>query len=360
MIMAEEKKQSAPPDEISLKELILKLQAGYCYLRSKWLIILIAGILGGGFGLLYSILKKPQYIATLTFALEEKDQGSQLGAYAGIASQFGINLGGGVTGGAFSGDNIMDLMKSRLMVTKALLSGVAIQGKTESLANYYIGFNQWQKKWERSPALANISFPVQVDPDSLSFTQDSLMGGFYNQITKKNLSIDKVDKNSSIIRVTFKSSNELFAQHFTEALVKNVSLFYVQTKTKRSSANVDILQNRLDSVRQAYNGALYSTATSIDQNMDPIRAIVNVPRISNQSKAQILGAEYAELTKNLEMAKMILLQETPLVQVIDKPVLPLEKKKISKLKALVLGGVLGGGVLIILLVIRNMLRQLLE
>ncbi|MGH2644300.1 MAG: Wzz/FepE/Etk N-terminal domain-containing protein, partial [Chitinophagaceae bacterium] len=84
--MAEEKKQPAPSDEISLKELILKLQAGYRYLRSKWVIILIAAIIGGGLGLIYSILKKPQYIATLTFALEEKSQGSQLGAYAGIVS----------------------------------------------------------------------------------------------------------------------------------------------------------------------------------------------------------------------------------------------------------------------------------
>lgn len=335
--MAEEKKQSVASDEISLKELILKLQEWFRYLRSKWLIILVAGIVGGALGLVYAIVKKPVYIATLTFALEEKSSGNSLGAYAGIASQFGFNIGNN-GGGVFSEDNMMILMKSRRMITQALLSEINVNGKPESLADYYIHFNHLREAWKKSEKVPdNISFPVNVNPNSLSFIQDSLMGDFCDRINKKYLSIDKIDKNASIIGVTCKSHNELFAKYFTDALVNNVSKFYVQTKTSRAAANVDLLQSRLDSVKRAYTGALYSAAASTDQNMDPVLAIATVPRIRNQSNAQILGAEYAELAKNLEIAKMTLLQETPLVQIIDEPILPLGELRISKLKGIIYG-----------------------
>lgn len=358
--MAEEKKQTVSSDEISLKELILKIQGGYRYLRSKWLILLVAGIIGGTLGLIYAVIKKPVYIATLTFALEEKSQGNSLGSYAGLASQFGINLGN-TGGGVFSEDNMMILMKSRRMITQTLLSEINIKGKPESLADYYIHFNHLREAWKKSAKVPdNISFPVNANPDSLSFVQDSLMGNFCDQITKKYLSIDKIDKNASIIGVTCKSPNELFAKYFTDALVSNVSKFYVQTKTSRATANVDILQSRLDSVKRAYTGALYSTAASTDQNMDPVRAIVNVPRIKNQSNAQILGAEYAELAKNLEIAKMTLLQETPLVQVIDRPVLPLKKERLGKLKGVIFGGVLAGFIMLLCLIFRKIYLGILS
>jgi uncharacterized protein involved in exopolysaccharide biosynthesis len=55
--------------------------------------------------------------------------------------------------------------------------------------------------------------------------------------------------------------------------------------------------------------------------------------------------------KNLELSKMSLLKETPLIQVIDQPVYPLEEIKFGKLKGLVLGGFLGGVFTIITLLL---------
>lgn len=357
--MATEPIRTIPPDdEISLKELILKLQDWVRYLRSKWLIILIAGIIGGALGLAYSIYKKPMYTATLTFALEERSSGGSLGAYAGLASQFGIDLGGGGgTSGVFSGDNIMELMKSRLMVTKALLSGISVNGRKESLADYYIGFNHFRDAWKKSGRVpADLSFPVNVNPDSLSFTKDSLMGNFYQQILDNNLTVDKPNNKLSIVAVTCKSFDEVFAKYFTDALVKNVTVFYVQTRTERSTTSVEVLQNRLDSVRKAFSGALYGTAINTDQNLNPARAVVGVPRIKNQTEVQILGAEYAELVKNLEVAKMGLLQETPLIQIIDKPIIPLKESKLGKLR----GGIIGGLICCVLAICVVSVRSLFQ
>jgi len=55
----------------------------------------------------------PTYTATLTFALEEGESGG--GSLSGLASQFGYNIGGS-GGGAFTGYNLLELMKSRRLI----------------------------------------------------------------------------------------------------------------------------------------------------------------------------------------------------------------------------------------------------
>lgn len=357
--MAEEKKQVVPEGDISIKQVILRLQEWYHYLRHRWLIIIIAGIIGGAIGLIYAMVKKPIYTATLTFALEEKTSGNSLGAYTGLASQFGINLGNGGEG-VFTGDNIIELIKSRRMITKAMLSSIRVDGREQSLADYYITFNHLRDNWRKSDnSLADFYFRKNRDSDSLSYKQDSLMGDFYTHLLRNNLTVDKLNKASSIIIISCKSTNQLFAKYFTDSLIQKVATFYTQTKTKRSAINVDILQNRLDSVRIAYNKALYGTAMSIDQNLNSVRAVVNVPSVRNQTEAQILGTEYAELTKNLEIAKMALLQATPLIQIIDRPILPLEKAKVGKLKGLITGAIIFGCLAILLLTLNLLYKRIM-
>ena len=116
-------------DEISLKEIIQKAQAWFVYFKSKWKIIFVAGIMGGLLGLGYAIIQKPLYTANLTFAFYEKDNKGSLG---NIASQFGLGgLAGGNDGGVFSGYNMLELLKSRFLVEKTLLSPIEINGKKE-------------------------------------------------------------------------------------------------------------------------------------------------------------------------------------------------------------------------------------
>ena len=108
-------------DEISLKELLLKVKDWYGFLISKWKIIVFFGFIGALLGLGYSIFKKPTYTASLTFALEE--DGGSGGGVLNLASQFGFDLGTS-GGGAFAGSNLIELFRSRNMIEKTLLSPV--------------------------------------------------------------------------------------------------------------------------------------------------------------------------------------------------------------------------------------------
>jgi hypothetical protein len=350
-----------PDDEVSLKELILKIQEWWKYLLSKWVVIFIGGVIGGAIGLTYAFFKKPIYKAELSFALQDEKSGGGLGSALGLASQFGIDLGGGSAGGEFSGDNLLELMKSRSMVEKALLTTVNVKGKNETLAEFYIDFNKLREGWQGKPE-ENIHFLPGSDRSKFTLKQDSILGVFHKEIIKNNLTVDKVDKKLSIISLKGNSTNELFSKYFTEALAKVVSDFYVLTKTEKSVKNVAILQRQTDSVRRALNGAISGVASSIDAapNPNPALQTLHVPSQRRQVDVTANTAILSELVKNLEIAKMSLLQETPLIQVIDQPILPLEKEKTSKVKGLLSGLFCGVFLIVIYLSCKYFLQNVMD
>lgn len=346
-------------DEISLKELILKMQEWWKYLLSKWIIIVIAGIVGGVVGLTYAWLKKPIYKAELSFALQDEKSGGGLSGALGLASQFGIDLGGGGAGGEFSGDNLLELMKSRSMVEKALLTADTINGKRITLAEFYIDFNKLRERWQNKSE-KNIHFLPDADRSKFNLKQDSILGVFHKDIIKSNLTVDKVDKKLSIITLSVSSTNELFSKYFTEVLAKVVSDFYVQTKTGKASKNVNILQRQVDSVRRELNGAISGVASSIDAapNPNPLLQTLRVPSQRRTVDVTANTAILSELVKQLVIAKTSLLQETPLIQVIDRPILPLEKTKLSRAISTILGGIIAGILTVVILFFKRSYKNI--
>jgi len=350
------------PGEISLKDLILKLRAIRRYLLSKWLIIVVIGSTGGVLGFIYALYQKPNYSAELSFALEDSQSPGGLGAAMGIASQFGIDLGGGSAGGAFSGDNILALMKSRMMIETTLLTPVSINNKEQTLVELYISFNDVRKSWQEKPQLKNVAFLPKSDRSAFSLEQDSILGSFYKQIAKSNLIVDKLDKKSSIITVKVTSKNELFSKLFTEILVKNVSDFYIKTKTKKSADNVNVLQKQTDSVRRELNAAINGVAQSADvnPNANPSLQILRVPSQRRQVDVQANQAILTQLVTNLEISKLSLRKETPLIQIVDRPILPLEKTKIGKLRGIVSGAALFGFLTVLFLCVKRGLKEVMS
>jgi hypothetical protein len=357
-----EYQQAQPDEEISLKELIVKFSEVYHYLLTQWKSILLAGCLGAILGLGYSFIKKPVYKAEYSFVLEDEKSGG-LGGALSLASQFGLDIGGAGGGGAFAGDNLIELMKSRTMVQQALLSPVIINGKQESLLNYYIAYNKLREGWTDKPELAKLSFPLNnANPAIFSRAQDSVLMKIHENLSKNFLSVAKIDKKLSILKVEVKATDERFAKYFAEALVTQVSRFYVDTKTQKSAKNVAILQHQADSVRQRLNAAISGVALANDANpnLNPTMQVLRAPSQQRQVDVQANTAILTELVKNLELAKLALRRETPLIQVIDKPIFPLAMDRFGKLKGLVLGGFLGGFLILVYLLAKKFLNNILN
>ncbi|HWV71330.1 MAG TPA: hypothetical protein VN040_06435, partial [Pseudosphingobacterium sp.] len=161
--MAEQSNKTQEPavsvdDEISLRELLLKIGEWWGYLLSKWLIISVACIIGGILGLSYSFWKKPVYIASFSFVLEDQKAGGGIGQMSNLASMIGISFGGMDGEGLFTSDNIMEFIKSRRMIRKTLLTKVSLDGKEQLLVDRYVELNNIKESWKDNKNLTNFKF----------------------------------------------------------------------------------------------------------------------------------------------------------------------------------------------------------
>lgn len=315
-------------DSITFDKIIEDTIFTFRYVYSKWLTILIISFTGAVVGLAFSVIKPTTYTATCSFVLETGDKTDVLGQYASMASLAGVSFSGG--GGLFQGDNILELYNSRSMIEKTLLSTGTFNGKNELLIDRYIDSYHLRKKWAREN-MSTINF--NGDPLLFSRVQDSIVSDLTKLFKLKYLSVTKPDKKLSIIIVGVKSYDELFAKAFANKIVENVNTFFVQTKTKKTSENIKILKHQADSVRRVLNSAISGVASALDAapNASPEMLSLRVPSQKKQIDVQASSAVYSEIMKNLEISRISLNKETPLIQLIDLPVLPLDNNRILKL-----------------------------
>ena len=346
-------------DEITLKELLLKTKEWFTFLLSKWKTIVLAGSIGAVLGLGYSFYKKPIYTASLSYAVEDGKASGGLGGALGLASSFGLDLGGS-SGGAFSGSNLMELFKSRTMVEQTLLAPVTQNNKTISLAEMYIQDKKWRGNWEEKPVLKSITFLPNSDRTKFNRAQDSIFGVIYKDLSTESLTVEQKDKKVAIGTITMKGTNEYFAQQFTLALTNTVTDFYIETKSKRAKENMDILVRQTDSIRGELNGAITGVAVANDNTfgLNPALNIKRVPSARRQVDVQANTAILTEIVKQAELAKVTLRKETPLIQVIDQPILPLPKEKFGKAKGIILGAILAGFLTVLGLIVRRIFKEL--
>jgi uncharacterized protein involved in exopolysaccharide biosynthesis len=355
-----EQQKKIDNDEISLKELIQKIQEWIAYLKTQWKLIIGIAAFGGILGFTIASFIKPDYLAKSTFVLEEDKAAGGLGSAMGLASSFGIDLASG-GGGMFTNSNIIELMKSRHVVEKALLKPILIENRKSSLIDFFIDINFLRKKWMKKERYLNVKFPLNTDRQNFTIVQDTVLQVVYNDIIRDNLKIIQKDKKVSIITVEVTSKNELFSKFFCEHLLKETSDFYIETKSKKARLNVDILQRQADSIRTELNSAITGVAATSDNvyNLNPALNIKRTPSTRRQVDVQANTAILTQLVAQLELSKVSLRKETPLVQLIDRPILPLEKEKPSRLKSLLLGGFLTGFLTVLYLLFGQLYRKMI-
>jgi LPS O-antigen subunit length determinant protein (WzzB/FepE family) len=327
--------------EITVIEVINKGRSLIRFLWSKRLAILLIAFLFGLVGILYAWLQKPIYTAEMSFTTETEN-GGKLNAYAGLAAQFGFDLGGG-SNNIFEGDNLAELLKSRKLVIQTLLTPA---GNDHSLM-----IDQYLIKNDIKFKTPDVRF--YIDPARNTRFEDSVLNMVYVDITKSQLEVFRKDKKLSIIILRMTGNDESFCKNFVELLAKNAIQFYTDYKSRKARQNVEILQRQTDSVRSMLFGSISDVAAINDLNVNPMRQSLKTPAQRKQIDVQVNGTLYGELLKNLELSRLSLRKETPLIQVIDTPQLPLDKKKPGRLLTGILFAFFGGSFTILFLLCRK-------
>jgi len=349
--------------EITLRDLVLRIQAAICFLFEKWKWVLLCGVVGLALGISYSLLKAPEYLATISFVTDtDKPEGSNMSAYAGLAAKFGLDLGMGNGGNdLFAGANIFDLMGTRLMLQNTLLTPVEIEGKRDLLINKFIEVDGLKRKWRNKPFHTGLTFAL--DSSTLTRSQNKVIAEICKLIRKKHLSFPDKGKSSNdltLMSVNFLSKNEQLSDLFLTNLVNNVARYYVNTTTSRARANLTVLTRQLDSVRAQLYGAMSNVASFQDRNLNLVKEGPRVLQQKSSLRMNVNSAIYQQLVGAVETARMNLQKETPLFEIVDSPVLPLEKKKPILIVCIVVGAFLGGLLCCLALLIGRFYRKLMD
>lgn len=326
---------------ITLRELINRGELFLAYLLGRWKTIIMGTVLFTLLFLGYNLIKSPTYTARTTFVLENQSGGG-LGQLSSLASLAGVNVGGlSESGRLFQIDNIQELYRSRRMIEKTLLS-TSTHADHRLLINHYATSEKLIEKWKNKFSADDLDF---LKPrEEFSRLQDSLLMEVTNNIQEANLIVSKPSRKLSILDVSVIHKDEVFAKEFDQVLVRNVNEFYIETRTKKARENLRILQSQTDSVKRVLDSKVYEYAAATQElpNANPLYATNQVPIQKLSIDLQTSGAVYAEMVKNLEVSKVTLRNTTPLIQIIDEPILPLEDGNWSLLKTIVLGIIIGG------------------
>ena len=316
--------------EPNLLEIIEKVKDYLRYLFSRKFIILIITAVFTGIGYLYVITRKTTYTGQVTFMLYEPDKG-----FSSLQSI----LGGGNVNTGNNKDLMIELLMSRRIIESTLLTHAEVNGKTDLLLIHLANLNGMKAIWDNNPRTKDFAFKKEQPTTALQMIQDSIINPLYWII--KGAETTDVNIKSSVMTVKFTYGDEQFTKVFVETQVKSLIEFYINRKTEKSKATVKFLEDKKDSITRALQDAEARLAGWKDTNRNLIKASGAVNEARLKQDVGILSNAYIQVMNNLEVAKLTLIDDTPVVQVIDNPKYPLERSITSKKIFMLVFGIVG-------------------
>jgi len=333
-------------DEASFKGIIVTISDYKNELKKRLLIILAVAIIFSLIGFGFSRSQEDQYNAVISFIVEDQSEGSNLSAFSGMANMIGIDMGASATS-SFNQQNIIELLKSRKIIERTLNNTCKIEGKSDLLINHYIRINN----------LITDSSTINL---SSNYYNDSITRIVWFRIIDRDMDILFQNDKANILDLSFESLNAELAKNFTEIVIDEMSEMYIDHQTEKSRNTLNNLYNRSDSIFKDLKISERNFAKVKDNNMRVMTASGRLEELQYMREVEILQAVYLELRKNIELSHMSVLNETPLIQIVDKPVLPLENINRSNLFWIVIFTFLGVFTICFIIILRKLVRDALE
>lgn len=327
-------------ESFSLLNLINSIKDWFTYLLSnlKGIVIITSILLS--LVLLFNFIKSPVHYARTSFVLDSESSSNSIGDIASLASLAGINASGFIDASSlFQIDNIQELYRSNSMIKQTLLTDSDFGNERSLLIDRLASNEKIDKKWDK----LNVDFSTYNSKSNNLRVHDSILNEVVKIIKEKYLLVDKPSRKTTILEIGFDHKDELFAKSFNENLVSIVNDFYFKTKTQKTGENLKILERQADSVKKVLDKSILFLAEK-DQsipNPNPLTKVSLVPYQKALVDVQANGAIYQQIVTQLELAKVTHRNNTPLIQIIDKPVLPLENSRLKLFECFVYG-IFGG------------------
>ena len=363
------KPEAFDDDEITLKEIILKIKDYFLEIVNHWKLVVLISLLFLSYMAYKSLKSEYSYQAKLTFMINQTE-GSSMGGLGGILGQFGIG-----EKGEANKSKIMILNKSRRIVEKAIFEKVSINDQEDFLANHIIINLDTSGRWTSVPfymkpfakenPLKGFRFK-HGDHVKFDEIENAALKSVYN-IVAGNLDLGSsgimtngFDKESGIMHISTSTNNPELSIAITNNIFDNLSKFYIEKTIEKQKATYDVLKTKTDSIFALLQGKEAGAASIEDRNVAAWGSTTKLPERRYTRDIQKLSIIYGETLKNLEIADFAVKNQTPFVQPIDRPILPIMGEKPSLVKSVLVGLFLGFFLSSLFIIGRKIVREALS
>ncbi|WP_254411700.1 hypothetical protein [Dyadobacter diqingensis] len=346
----------AAEEQITPREVILKVIEAKNALVKSWKAILLFIVLGVGIGYAMDLylIKPNSYEATIVFNMGGGTSGNDMG---NMAALFG--MGGGATdANIFTGENFFYFVKSRPVLERALMKEIDVRGKKILMANFFIDSSGIKdEEWEGRPDVQGFHF-TEKNPDSLKAQSRVVL----NELVLKAKGLTEIgtlERKSSFISLTTTVQNESLAALWAKTLLKTVEEVYTEKQTRKSLTTLKLLERRADSLAFILGKSEHRLAKEMDYSTQLIvpEAKISVNKLERNNT--FLQQLYYEAIGNAEKMRVSLVKEAPLFTLIEDVKIPLDLKSESKKRAKI-GALVGLMLALIYVYIKSIYRAILD
>ncbi|MDP7037136.1 MAG: Wzz/FepE/Etk N-terminal domain-containing protein [Candidatus Marinimicrobia bacterium] len=277
-------------------------------------------------------IQVPQYVSWATVLLPENKAGN-LGGLAGLASQFGVNVPMGSTADLSSPSLYPELLRSRTFAEKILDK------------EFYLD------KYSKKLSLLAI---LTYGDEAPKFDRDKLIANAVNKLNGGILAFDQ-DPNStfSVIKVT--AEDPFFAKKLADVVLAELESLNRFYKSQTVSEKTSFIESRISSVE----GELETSEKSLKDFNERNRQISSPALQLDQERlardVEIQKGIYLTLKQQLELAKIEEVQESSVVQVLDRPAVAISSSNKNLVLSVILSFILGIGLGIMIGFVRSYL-----
>ncbi len=293
---------------VSLLEFLFFIKQLFSNIILHWKLALFAaiGVLIIGFTAFH--LQTPAYQASVTFIKQNP--------VLKIKSLMG-GTGKAVTVSSIFGDDyISELIKSKDFIETALQQPAPWLGNKQFLDGF------WSGDWKSA---AGLQKQLRSVADSAKYNQALRITAA--KIIKENIASLREDKQLDYFKITIVHPNETFAYEFCTLLGAYAIELHNQMFMAKVHANQQLLQSKSDSIRRSLYASMYQVAQRTDLQINALREIVKTGVAKKEIEANINISLYKDLKKQLELAQLNTQLSEPVIKIIERPWLPLQKEQ---------------------------------
>lgn len=325
---------------VSIKLLIFRMISIVKLCFKFFYVVFIFILIGGVVAFFLESTKSEPYTATLSFTVKEGGNDS-FGGIGSVLGQIGINSS------ESNLDKIVEIGRSKIIIYEVLLKEVDVDGEVKPIGDHIISL--YPEYFLGSESVLSVAGDKNLP------ILKALYNKFLGNLSKGGEGgFVKISYNftTQILYVNVKLKSERLAMLIIDEIYNTLSNFYIMESVQKSVKSLESLTTKTDSINNVLQKTKISLARYKDRSSNFFLQKDIVTQQELELEIQILSIMYVEIVKNREATKYIIENKMPFFQIIDRPILPLDRYTRLYVRNTIIGSIFGGlvGVFIILMV----------